>query len=379
MSLLHTVKKNVLQYKVLLMLYVLAALFVYIQLLAFGHNNNFIIYRQSVFHFLDSLPLYAEYPSEYYDLFYYNPVFPLFFMPFGLLPIGIGMLVWVIFTALTCFIIFRYLPLKDEENYIFILLILFDIVNNLGHTQTNPFVLAFMLAAWSSLQNGKPFLSSLFMVLSFLIKGYGGIIGLLCFYNKTWYKMIAYGLFWMLILNAALLLFITPAQIITYYQDWLQIISGDKIKESYSVYGLATVVGWTIAERYILIIAILCFLFYLVIHFFAGKNMSQLVAFLLIWVIIFNRASEPATYIIAIGGVLLWYISRPKSKWSSLLFWVTILGSSIIPKDIIPLLDKLRYEYFIKTLLCMLVLGDIYFFTARRALVNLKNNKPITV
>ena len=72
----QTVKSFVLQYKVLLALYVLITLFTYFQLTSFGHNNNFIIYRESVFHFLKGLPLYIEYPEQYFDLFLLQSCFP---------------------------------------------------------------------------------------------------------------------------------------------------------------------------------------------------------------------------------------------------------------------------------------------------------------
>ncbi len=375
----QTVKSFILQYKVLLVLYILITLFTYFQLTSFGHNNNFVIFRESVFHFLKSLPLYTEYPDKYFDLFYYNPVFPVLFMPFAMLPINTGILAWILFTSLSSFLIFRYMPLGDKKNQLFMLFIMFDLMNNLGHTQTNPFLLAFMIMSWSLIEKGRPFWSAMFMALSFLIKGYGGIVGLLCFYTKDWYKMILYGIFWMLAINSLMLLFITPAQAIQYYQDWLQIISSDKIKESYSVYGWVTNFKLNIPEIYILVTALAVLGGFLMLHFFAGKNRTHLTSFLLIWVIVFNRASEPATYIIAIGGVILWYLSRPKNTASAILFWITILVSTIIPKDLIGWLDKLRYDYYIKALLCLLVLADIYIYTAKQAMLNFNNNKPATV
>lgn len=375
----QTVKTFVLQYKVLLALYVLVTVVTYFQITTLGHNNNFVIFRESVFHFLKGLPLYIEYPDKYFDLFYYNPIFPVFFMPFAMLPINIGILAWILFTAISCFFIFKYLPLGDKKSQLFMFFILFDLMNNLGHTQTNPFLLAFMLMSWALIEKKKPLWSAMFMALSFLIKGYGGIVGLLCFYNKDWFKMILYGLFWMLAINSLMLLFVTPAQAIQYYQDWLQIISSDKIKESYSVYGWVTNFKLNIPETYILATAVATLLGFLVLHFFGGKNRTHLTAFLLIWVIVFNRASEPATYIIAIGGVVLWHLSRPKNSVSLVLFWVTILVSSIIPLGMIGWLDKLRYDYYIKTLLCLLVMADIYIYTAQRALLNFNNNKPATV
>ena len=42
-----------------------------------GKYNNFSIFRQSFWHTLNELPLYAAYPEEYNDIFHYGPVFSL--------------------------------------------------------------------------------------------------------------------------------------------------------------------------------------------------------------------------------------------------------------------------------------------------------------
>lgn len=360
MELLKPVKSFLLQYRVLLVLYILITLFSFYQLLIFEHNNNFTIFRQSVFHFLDEKPLYIAYPKEYFDLFYYNPVFPVLFMPFAMLPFKAGMLAWIIVTAIGSFYIFKYMPLSDKQNQFFLLLIMFDIMNNLTHTQTNPFLLSFMVFSWVMLEKDRPFAAALFMTLSFLIKGYGGIIGLLCFYYKSWYKVILYGIFWLVVINALMLLFVPVDVAIQYYKDWLEIISGDTIIESYSVYGLMKNLNLNIPETYILVAAMMVLLPYMVIHFLSEGKREHILAFLLIWVIVFNRASEPATYIIAMGGVILWHITHESSRLSSILFWSTICIATLIPKDVMPLFDDLRYNYYLKTVFCILVMLDMF-------------------
>ncbi len=379
MHFINKLKSYVLQYKVLFVLYVLVTLFSFWQLIDSNHYNNFYIFRESSYHLLKHLPLYIEYPDEYFDLFYYNPVFPILFMPFALLPLKAGMLLWISVTSIGCFLMFKQLPMLEGDRKVFIFFMLFDVMNNLTHTQTNPLLLAFMLMSWVMLANRKPFWAALFMTLSFLIKGYGGIVGLLCFYYKNWYKVILYGIFWMLAINS-LLLWVMPFDMaVQYYKDWLAIISSDTIKESYSVYGLVKNLHWNIAESYILLTAFITLVAYVAMQYLSGaKTMKHLVAFLLVWVTVFNRASEPATYIIAIAGAILWYLSRPKNTVSTIIFWTTIIISTLIPTDIWPYFDKIKYEYYLKSIFCLLILTDMFAYTGKQLAIKLRT-KPADI
>lgn len=370
MGVFNRIKSFILQYKVLLALYIAVTLFSYWQLIESDHINNFYIFRSSSYHLLNRLPLYVAYPAEYFDLFYYNPVFPVLFMPFALLPVKAGILAWITVTALGCYYIFRALPMGDDKKKVFLFLIMFDVMNNLTHTQTNPLLLAFMLMSWAMLEKRKPFWAALFMTLSFLIKGYGGIVGLLCFYYKSWYKVVLFGIFWMIAINALLLLYIPMDTVIVYYREWLQIISSDVIMESYSVYGLIKNLHWSIPETYILSFALVVLISYIAMQYISGKKTQQhMIAFLLVWVTVFNRASEPATYIIAMAGAIIWYLSRPKNRISSIIFWSTITISTLIPTDIFPWFDKIKYEYYLKSIFCLLVLGDMFAYTLNQVVL----------
>ena len=76
-----------------------------------GHNqNNFLIFRASYYHLVHHLNLYAAYPAEHDDMFYYGPLFPVFFAPFALLPKAIGLLLWELANAAAYLIAVNYLP-----------------------------------------------------------------------------------------------------------------------------------------------------------------------------------------------------------------------------------------------------------------------------
>ncbi len=374
---LNKIKSLLLDHRTILFLYMAITLVSCIQLITIDQNNNFYIFRSSSYHLLKGLPLYIAYPKEYFDFFYYNPVFPVLFIPFALLPLYPGLVVWLVATAACCYFVFRKLPFPENGVKAFLLLLLFDLHNNLDHTQTNPFVLSFMLLVWILMEKEKLFWASLFIVLSFLIKGYGGIICLLCLYYRNWYKMIFYGLFWMIAFHVLLLLFISPQTALLYYTDWFTVISGDGIMESYSIYGILKNMHELLPEKFVLITALLTLAAFMIMQM-ANKQRekSHIVAFLMIWVIVFNRASESATYIIAMAGCSIWYLSRPRTMASSILFWVTICVSTLIPTDISKAFDDFRYHYYLKCVLSMLVMADILIYTAGSLRKNKLKLKP---
>jgi hypothetical protein len=80
---------------------------------------------------------------------------------------------------------------------------------------------------------------------------------------------------------------------------------------------------------------------------------------LLIWVTIFNRGAEAATYIIAMAGVILWYLGRPPQKLFAILFYTTIIISSVFPTELIAFIDVLKKNYYISVFFCLIILGDL--------------------
>ena len=65
--------------------------------------NNYKIFRQVYFHFLDKLNLYNYYDKEYFDSNHYGPFFALIIAPFAVLPDIWGSLLWSSFNAAVLF------------------------------------------------------------------------------------------------------------------------------------------------------------------------------------------------------------------------------------------------------------------------------------
>ena len=85
-----------------------------------GKYNNFSIFRQSFWHTLNELPLYAAYPEEYNDIFHYGPVFSLVVAPFAITPLWLGLLTWSVAQSLFLFWAIKMLPgIKRERIFIY--------------------------------------------------------------------------------------------------------------------------------------------------------------------------------------------------------------------------------------------------------------------
>ncbi len=88
-----------------------------------GKYNNFSIFRQSFWHTLNELPLYAAYPEEYNDIFHYGPVFSLVVAPFAITPLWLGLLTWSVAQSLFLFWAIKMLPGDQAGTYLYLLVL----------------------------------------------------------------------------------------------------------------------------------------------------------------------------------------------------------------------------------------------------------------
>ena len=64
--------------KFFLALWTFVPIIAWIMKLAPNTPNNYLIFSQSFFHFINGTPLYTSYPDEYSDIFLYGPPFTIF-------------------------------------------------------------------------------------------------------------------------------------------------------------------------------------------------------------------------------------------------------------------------------------------------------------
>lgn len=309
--------------------------------------NNLVIFRQSFFHLLDHKNLFIPYPAEYNDIFLYHPTFCLLFSPFSLMPVPVSLVLWTIGCALIIFYAIKLLPIAEKEKVFFWWFVLIELATTLHSQQTNSIIAALGLFTFIFLQKDKPKWAAIFPVIAFCIKGYGLIFAaLFIFYPRPW-KYILYSVMW-LVLFAFLPLPVVGTQYFTQlYNDWFNCLTSDHaVNFGYSIMGIMQLADNSLSDKdvtNIQFIGLFLFAITWLVNLIRGGIYSKnrkllLLAYCSLWVIVFNHASEPPTFIIAAQGVAIFYlVNRYNGRfWPQALVIVFIFLSIVAHKDIYP-------------------------------------------
>lgn len=345
-------------------LYALIGLIVGIQKYLLGPDryNNFTIFQHSVYHFFDHLNPYPEYPKEYSDVFLYNPSFVILFIPFAYLPTFLGMALWPMFTAVVFFLGVDTLPFPQKSKLLLFYLIIPELVTSVSNLQTNPLIAAFVVLAFTLLEKGEYAKAAVFPPLGFFIKGYGAVAGVFFLLKNPKIETFAWLALFFVALGALPLLFYSWTEFITLYQQWFVSLSDDySINTGLSLMGVVRSLIYPEASIPLMQgLGVACLLVTLGLIVYR-KNYEevkfQFLAYVMIWVIIFNQAAESATYIIAATGVFVWYISSEKTRLNLGLFVFFMLLTVLSMSDVMPRYVRVNYvqPYNLKALPCILI------------------------
>jgi hypothetical protein len=143
---------------------------------------------------------------------------------------------------------------------------------------------------------------------------------------------------------------VTPVQTLSWqYHNWAIMMANDQS----SSYGLS-VMGWLHSwfglvkgKSVVTLAGLALFLIPFVRYRLYGNEVYRLLmlASMLVWVIIFNHKAESPTFIIAVAGAGIWYFSRPRVMWRSVLLGLIFVFTCLSPTDIFP--PFLRGHFFI--------------------------------
>ncbi len=368
----------------ILIVYTLFALIASLQLILVGPHvfegrnytdlNNYVIFRQSFFHLLDGKNMYVLYPAEQWDLYKYSPTFALVMGVLAHLPDIVGLSLWNLLNALALFGAISMLPFKMDKRGLLLWFVLLELLTSMQNAQSNGLMAGLMIAAYACMERGKIQWATLWIVIATFIKVYGGIGFCLFLFYPGKLKFVGYSALWML-LFAVMPLLVTPFHILIWqYQNWMAMMSADQSAS----YGLS-VMGWlhnwfgvSSGKSIVSLIGILLFLTPLSRWRLYNNATYKLLmlAFMLIWVIIFNHKAESPTYIIAVAGAGIWFFSTPVTLWHRILLLVVFIFTCLSPTDIFP--PYLRQHFFIpytiKAIPCILLWCVIFI-----ELMRLKN------
>lgn len=311
-------------YQWLLVLYIAVAVYTWAFKYSRGIDNNYKIFRASYYHAREEKNLYASYPQEYGDLFYYGPVFPLVMAPSSLLPHAWGFLLWELANAMILLWAIHLLPFTTPQKNQLLLLCVIEYANSVFYMQFNPAITAIIILSFVFVERGKEQWATLFIVLGTLMKIYP-IVGFTFFlFSRNKGKFALWTAIWAVVFFIAPLVLYSPGYMLNSYHEWLTAV-GTKTGLNADLLSPQDICVMGVVRRLtqninipngpFLIAGALLFLLPLLrfSQYKSFKYRATVLASALILVVIFSTGAEHPTYIIAVAGVFIWMLIQDKS------------------------------------------------------------------
>ncbi|SDK25426.1 Protein of unknown function [Pedobacter sp. ok626] len=339
--------------------------------------NNYLIFENTFRNLINQTSFYAEYPQYHFDSNHYGPVFSVFFMPFALLPNGLGLFLWDLFTTLALFFAINTLPLK-KTNLIFLIAIP-CLISSLLSEQSNPLIASIIILSYTQLNKKRGLWSTLFIVLGTFIKLYG-IVGLAFFlFVKDKKRFVLYLLMWAVVFFVLPMFFSSPEFIINSYKGWaVSLTNKNAINISDNNISIMGFLRGALSNpgisnlTFLMIGGVLFLIPYLNFKRYADQNFQLLIlASTLMFTVLFSTGSEDCTYIIAIPGVGIWYLLTEKKIWKHYLLGLVVIFSCSFPQF---LFHSLALKYPMLSMMLCVPFFVVWLLTLVDA-YNLKTNE----
>jgi hypothetical protein len=333
---------------------------------------NFIIFKTSSLRFLHHENLYDYVTYKLiYDKFFYAPQFALFFLPFAFLPIKFAILLWLFLGARLFFMAIEKLPLSNNQKTVIFFIVLSDLINSCQNLQTNALNAAFMLFIFSFLHNQKYILAAICVAFCLSIKIYPAAAALLFLFYPNKLKFVLWCCVFTVLFFLLPLLVVPKDYFFSCLENWIKTISEDAtdkfISNSPSLIGINyTWFSKPVNHFYIQLVGLLVVFIPLFKIFKKQVDTSFILlylAFIMVFVVIFNHAAESPTYIIAITGAAIWYTISPKNTLNNVLLILLIVACILLPTDVFP--ATLRTQYLvplkIRVIPCLLIWLKLFY------------------
>jgi hypothetical protein len=335
--------------------------------------DNYLIFEGVFKHVVQEKYLFSYYPEEYVSFNNYGPAFSLVIAPFALLPTYIGCFFWAMANAAALFIALKMLPLEEKQKIILYWIVLIEMMTSIHSVQFNPMFTAFFIFTFVFTLRGKDWIATLFIALGILTKLYG-VAGLaFFFFSKNKIQFIISLMVWLTVIVAAPILYSSYDYIVQSYEDWYyQIIRRNQQNidnsrtagmQDISVPGMIRRIFKYYGPIDFPIIAAAGVLFG--IPLLKKQNQDHpnfklnYLALVLISVVIFSSAAESPTFVIAVTGAAIWFITQqqPYSTKIKATLWLLFLLTILSPTDLIPPYIRINFilAYSLKALPCFII------------------------
>lgn len=330
--------------------------------------NNYLIFKNVFYNTIHENNLYSEYPELYFDKNHYGIIFSALIAPFTLFPDWLGMVLWNLANVGLFIYAIQKLPVSEKQKAFFAWLCLQELITALVSFQFNVALTGLIILSACFIYQKQEIKSAFSILIGFFVKIYG-IVGLSSFFFVQRKARFILGLFAGAILLFALpMLYASPGFVVQSYADWIHelVIKNEKnttasMMQDISLMGFfRRIINTPVSNLVFLAIGLPIFaLPYLRFRAYDKRAFQLLIlASTLLFTVLFSSGSESPTYIIAVAGVMLWYIIRKEksAQATGLVVFVLIL-TSFGMSDLFPVVIKRDYivKYALKALPCILV------------------------
>lgn len=332
--------------------------------------NNYKIYKYVFWHVVQQKNLYLQYPQQYEDSNHYGPFFSLIIAPFALLPDAISVVLWVFCNALFLYFAIKLLPVSKKAFLVVLLISAVELMTASHSVQFNPIMTGCIILSYVFVKKQKDFWATLFVAVGIFVKLYG-VVGLLFFlFSDNKVRFAASFLFWMAALFCLPMLISSPSYIVQCYVDWRNsLVEKNALNMTVGTMQDISVPGMikrifnynTLPEIAVLAPAAVLILLPLLRIKLYQNTVYQLLylSITLISVVIFSSSAESPTFVIAVVGAALWYITQMHKNALSdkLLLAFVIILTTFSVTDLFPRFIKQQYVFgwSLKALPCFVV------------------------
>lgn len=332
-------------------------------------NNNYLIFRGVFWHTVNQTSLYGAYPNEYFDVNHYGPLFALVVAPFAVMPVWLGMLFWNVALSLCLYVAISRSQLKYKQQIFIYWFCAETLLTSLFMQQFNIAIAAIIIASYFLIERERDFWAAFLIVLGTFVKLYG-VVGLaFFFFSKHKGRFVLSLLLWAVVLFVAPMLISNADYVIGQYHEWYVTLlekNGENLQsiaQNISLLGMVRRITGNLLYSDLWLIAPALVLFFIPFFRFSQYRNAMFrqtyLASVLLFVVLFSTGSESSSYIIAISGACIWYLSAPwqRNRWDVVFMVLVLMISGFGSSDLYPrcIRHDLIQVYSLKALPCTLV------------------------
>lgn len=331
--------------------------------------NNYFLFKNVFLSSLKKENIFLQHPDLFFDANHYGVFFGILIAPFALLPDWLGMPLWNVANALVFVFALSKLPISNVKKSFVAWLCLQEFITAALSVQFNIALTGLLILSMVYIYEKKETKSVLTILIGFFVKIYG-IVGLSGFFfikNKMKF-ILSFAVIFILFLIFPMLYSSVHFGLQSYY-DWYISLSGKNIEnesltsmQDFSIMGIVRrILGdASISNLYFLLPGIVVFgLPYLRIKQYKEVAFQLMIlCSTLLFLVLFSSSSESPTFIIAVTGVMIWFIiQKEKTPFAIFLLFFVLIFTCFSTSDLFPrnIKDNYIQKYSLKALPCVIV------------------------